>query len=92
MSVKAFIAVALLSAPLAVFACGGKESKMHLGQVVNIDAKARTFTIRDAETSRPVTFKANDEVMAGVKKASGTVQVNFEENADGALNAVGVTF
>ena len=92
MSLKSIVAVALLSAPLAVLACGGKDSKMHMGQVVNIDAKSNTFTIRDAETSRPVTFKANDDIMAGLKKANGTVEVKFEENSDGALKAVGVTF
>ena len=92
MALKSIIAVALLSAPLAVFACGDKASKMHMGQVVNIDAKGQSFTIRDAETSRPVTFKANDEILSGLKKASGTVEVKFEEGSDGGLKAVGVTF
>lgn len=75
-----------------VMACGGENSGQHFGKVVSANPGKSTFTILDMETRAPVTFRANDEIIAGVQKISGqAVKVNYEENDEGALNAVGVT-
>ncbi len=89
--------VALMSAVLslasgAALACGGANSGKHVGNVTSINPDGKTFTIRDAETSKPITFKANADIIKGLKKAGGSVVVNFEENTEGGLQATGVTF
>ncbi len=92
---KTLIAVmvsGLLAAPALTFACGGSASGKHMGNVVSVDPAHETFTIQDAETSSPITFNANQEILAGLEKAHGTVMVNYEEDDEGALKAVGVTF
>ena len=76
----------------AVLACDGAGPSTHMGQLMSLDTTNHTFTIRDAQTQGPITFKANDEIMTGLKDYSGNLMVNYEEKEDGGLNAVGVTF
>ena len=97
MNIKKTLSIALLaSAALfsasAVFACGGEASGKHMGSMMNVNASKSTFTIRDAETSSPITFNADADIMKEVQGASGRIMVNYEENDEGALKAVGVTF
>ena len=73
-------------------ACGGANSGKHIGNVTSVDQSNKTFTIRDMESNRPMTFKANSEIMANIGGANGNVMVNYEEDAEGSLVAVGVTF
>jgi len=75
-----------------VFACGGEASGKHIGSVLKVNAGNSTFTIRDAETNSPITFNADKSIMGEIKNASGRIMVNYEENDDGALNAVAVSF
>lgn len=86
------LSTSLALASGAALACGGANSGKHMGNVTSVNPEAKTFTIRDAETSKSITFKANDEIMKGLKKASGSIMVNFEENTEGALQATGVSF
>jgi len=76
----------------AVFACGGEASGKHIGSMMKVNASSSTFTIRDMETNSPITFNASSDIMSEVKKASGRVMVNYEENDEGALVATGVAF
>lgn len=76
----------------SVLACGGEASGKHIGAMMKINDSKSTFTIRDAETSSPITFNADDDIMAEVKSAQGRIMVNYEEDDEGALTAVGVTF
>jgi len=77
----------------AVFACGGENSGKHIGQVTSINGTGKTFTIMDMESRMNITFNANAEIMAAVKKnPNGNIMVNYEENDEGALRAMGVTF
>jgi len=76
----------------SVMACDGMGKSTHAGQIMSIDAAKHTFTIRDAQTQSPITFTANDEIMTGLQGASGSIMVNYTEEENGDLNAVGVTF
>lgn len=90
MMIVAFIASVFL-VPVYTWACDGAGPMTHVGNVLSIDAKAKTFTLRDAQTSSPITFKANDEIINGLKDAHGMITVKYQEDGD-KLNAVGVTF
>ncbi|MDH5544645.1 MAG: hypothetical protein OEZ43_03565 [Gammaproteobacteria bacterium] len=93
---KSVLLVGLLlgmaSVSSAVLACGGANSGKHIGNITAVDANNKTFTIRDMESSNAITFKAGSDIMAALNGASGHVMVNYEENDEGALVAVGVTF
>jgi hypothetical protein len=72
-------------------ACEGMGKATHMGQLVSIDAAHKTFTITDAQSRSPITFAANEDILAGLKGYAGSVMVNYQEN-DKVLTAVGVTF
>jgi hypothetical protein len=76
----------------ATFACDAMGPSTHMGQLMSIDATKNTFTIRDAQSQSPITFAANSDILTGLKGASGSIMVNYEENDAGGLDAVGVTF
>jgi len=73
-------------------ACESMGPSTHMGQLMSVDATKHTFTIRDAESSSPVTFIATQEIITGLKGFAGSLMVNYEENDDGGLQAKGVTF
>jgi hypothetical protein len=73
-----------------VMACGGDGSGQHIGKVTNVNTAEHTFTIMDMESRSPMTFNASAHIMKVVQKAGGPVQVHYEEDDDGALQAVGV--
>ena len=81
-----------LFASSAVLACDAMGKSTHMGQLMSVDATQKTFTIRDAQSQSPVTFTANSDILTGLKDASGSIMVNYEEQDGGSLNAVGVTF
>ncbi|MDH5300318.1 MAG: hypothetical protein OEW58_03020 [Gammaproteobacteria bacterium] len=90
---KQIIAVALAVSGLFagnVLACGGDGSGMHIGKVVAIDSSGKTFTIKDMESQKPITFNASDKLLAMVQKRGGTLQVHYEQNDEGALKAVSI--
>lgn len=76
----------------AALACESMGPATHMGQLLSVDAGKHTFTIRDAESSSPITFIATEEIITGLKGFAGSLMVNYEENDKGDLNAVGVTF
>ncbi len=90
------LAFTLLTASLFVsstaFACDSMGPSTHMGQLMSIDATKNTFTIKDAQSQSPITFAANSDILTGLKGASGSIMVNYEENDAGGLDAVGVTF
>ncbi len=81
-----------LFASSTVLACESMGPATHMGQLMSVDAAKHTFTIRDAESSSPITFIATQEIITGLKGFAGSLMVNYEENDDGDLSAVGVTF
>jgi len=87
------LAAVLFTTSSAIFACGGEASGKHIGSITRVDASNSTFTIRDAETNSPITFVAGSDLMNQVKQAAGrNVMVNYEENDEGGLEALGVAF
>lgn len=76
----------------ATLACEGMGPAKHMGQLVSVDAAKHTFTIRDAQSSSPITFVANEEIITGLKGFAGNLMVNYKEDDKGGLKAVGVTF
>ncbi len=88
--ISSALAVFLGLAANGVMACGGEESGKHIGSVLKVNADNSTFTIRDAETNSPITFSASKDIMKEVGQASGRVVINYEEDDEGALVAVGI--
>jgi len=76
----------------SALACDAMGPSTHMGQLMSVDAEKQTFTIRDAQSSTPITFDATQEIITGLKGFAGNLKVNYEENDAGGLNAVGVTF
>lgn len=90
-----FSGILLASAMFAsstVMACDGMGPATHMGQLMSVDASKHTFTIRDAQSSSPITFVATQEIITGLKGFAGSLMVNYKEDEKGGLNAVGVTF
>lgn len=85
------LALAIALTPAIGLACEGAGKMTHMGNVLSVDASGKTFTIRDAQTSSPITFAANTEILEGLKNAKGSIMVNYEGKGD-KLTAVGVTF
>ena len=73
-------------------ACDSMGPSTHIGQLMSLDSAKHTFTIRDAQSSGPITFVATEEIITGLKGFAGSLMVNYEKNDTGDLNAVGVTF
>ena len=74
-------------------ACGGEASGKHIGNITAHNSGSNTFTIMDMQSQSPITFRANAEIMAAVQRnPSAQVMVNYEENDEGALQAIGITF
>ena len=86
------LASLLLLASSGVFACGGEASGKHIGSVLDVNTSNSTFTIKDAETNSPITFKATANIMNEVSQASGRIMVNYEEDDEGSLNATAIAF
>jgi len=84
-------AFVLSASPFYAMACEGAGRFTHMGNVLSVDASGKTFTIRDAQTQKPITFLANNEIIDGLKDAKGSIMVNYQADGD-KLKAVGVTF
>jgi len=72
------------------FACDSMGPNTHVGEITSIDSEAQTFTIRDAETNKPITFSADNKIMlelAGINNHQ--VIVGYAE-VDGKLIAANV--
>lgn len=82
----------LMILPITGWACDAAGPSTHIGNLVSVDAKKMIFTIRDAQTSSPITFSTEKEaIIESLKDAKGSIMVNYQEDGDG-LTAVGVTF
>ena len=89
--VKAAVLMGASLLPLGAFACEGMGPNVHVGNVVSVDAKKHTFTIKDAQSQSPVTFVASDDIITALHDMSGMVRVNYTKSEE-QLKAVGVTF
>lgn len=82
------LAVFVLGSVTITWACKSAGPNKHVGSVTAIDAKAKTFTIRDAETDHPMSFEATDKILKGLK-VSDRVMVGYKEEK-GKMIAVDV--
>src|SRR5262249_50589930 len=63
-------ALASFNAPSS-FACEAAGANTHIGVVTVVDLPRRTFTLKDAETAKPIVFVATTEQLKGVKVDDG---------------------
>ncbi|HUK55715.1 MAG TPA: hypothetical protein VLY20_03570 [Nitrospiria bacterium] len=90
---RTFLMMAILTMFLAGSAASGWACKSagpgrHVGSITAIDAKAKTFTIEDAETDQPMTFAATDTILENLK-VKDRVMVGYKEEK-GRMVAVDV--
>jgi len=83
MKSRSLIVVGILTVfilgPVAMgWACKSAGPNTHVGSVTTIDAKAKTFTIQDAETDQPMTFAATDTILKELK-IKDRVMVGYKE-------------
>ena len=78
----------VLASVTTTWACKSAGPNKHIGSITAIDAKAKTFTIRDAETDHLMTFEATDKILKELK-VEDRVMVGFKEE-NGKLIAVDV--
>lgn len=69
-------------------ACKSAGPNKHVGNITMIDAKAKTFTIQDAETDQPMTFAATDTILQNLK-VQDRVMVGYKEE-NGRMVAVDI--
>jgi hypothetical protein len=95
MNTKSMLSGLIVACALAcsstVWACDAAGKSTHIGSLMTVNAEQSTFTIQDAQSRSPITFTADNEIMEGLKGASGSIMVNYTEEGD-TLKAVGVTF
>lgn len=82
------LAVFVLGSVTTTWACKSAGPNKHVGNVTAIDAKAKTFTIRDAETDHLMTFEATDKILNEIK-INDRVMVGYKEEA-GKMIAVDI--
>jgi hypothetical protein len=70
------------------WACKSAGPNKHVGQITAIDAKADTFTIRDAETNHAITFEATEKILKDLK-INDRVMVGYKD-VDGKMKAIDV--
>lgn len=74
----------------AAFACDSMGPNVHAGTISSINNESQTFTIIDAETSKPITFNASKEIMLQLAAhSSEPVIVGYAEE-NGKLIAANV--
>ena len=74
------VTVFLLGGVAPTWACEGAGPNKHIGGITAIDVKTGTFTIRDAETNRLITFEATDLMLKEIN-ISDRILVSYKEDA-----------
>jgi hypothetical protein len=75
------LAMLLFFAAGPALACDAAGPSTHVGVVTAVDAAKKTFTLKDAQTGKPLTFAATPEQLQGLR-VKDEVSVVYE--ADGA--------
>ncbi len=89
--IGAALAATLAFAPLAGWACGMPGNKTHVGQLMAVDTKGKSFTIFDVQTASPITFMSDDTILKALENTRGMIQVKYEHVGD-ALRAVDISY
>ncbi len=88
--INTVLTLGLLLGTTASLACSAMGPNTHIGQVLSLDRDARTLTIRDAETQRPITFVLNDKLLLKAASARGQVIVHYNGEDGGRLIATDI--
>jgi len=67
------IIIATSSLPVLTWACDALGPNRHVGVVTQIDPKAGTFTIIDAQRETPMTFTAQQKILDALKLDSEVI-------------------
>ena len=59
--------LALVTAAAPALACDAAGPNTHMGVVTSVDTAQKTFTLKDAQTGKPLTFVASPELLQGLK-------------------------
>lgn len=78
LAAAASLALGLSAAPMSLWACDMAGPNGHVGIVTQINAKDHTFTIRDAQTRRLITFSVSPDMMQRLMKRA-KVLVKYEK-------------
>lgn len=65
------------------FACEAAGPGKHVGQVIEVDRDAGTFSIMDAEKMTAIQFSAADRILDKVENTDRTAIVDFEDTGAG---------
>ena len=87
MNIKTLVSAAAVVAgmsvvPMVAGACDMAGPNAHVGMITQVDPQAHSFTIRDAQTQRLITFKATTDQVKQVSHTSNQVLVKYKK--DGA--------
>jgi len=69
--------LALVTITPASFACSVMGANTHVGNIMSVNSQARTLTIMDEETSKPITFSVNEQLLLKLSSAKGQVVVHY---------------
>lgn len=83
--------IILMTVSATGWACKMAGDHKHVGVVTKVDQVAGTFTIRDAETNKPIVFSANREMLSNAEHAQGQIMVSYE-NREKQLVAVDINY
>ena len=76
------LVLGLSAAPMSLWACDMAGPNAHVGVITQINEKAHSFTIRDAQTQRLITFSVSPDMMHRLmKRAKVLVKYEKEKNA-----------
>jgi hypothetical protein len=85
------VAAVLMTVSASGWACKMAGENKHVGVVTHVDQVAGTFTIRDAETNKPIVFAADRKMLSNAEHAQGQVMVSYE-NREKKLVAVDINY
>lgn len=75
------LVLGLSAAPMSLWACDMAGPNAHVGVITQINAKDHSFTIRDAQTQRLITFSVSPDMMNRLMKRA-RVLVKYEKEKD----------
>ncbi len=89
--IKAALAALMMTLATGAWACSAVGANTHVGELLGVDAAAKSFTVLDAQTIRAITFLADQSILSRLVGVEGQVLVEFEaEGTD--LRATNVQF
>jgi hypothetical protein len=75
-----------LAITTSAMACKAAGKDKHVGVIIDLNDKAGTFTVKDEETEKPITFQATPAQLEELKKKYHVI-VSYKEQ-DGKLIAL----